>query len=67
MENLRDELGLPDSNTGEYLSVGKVKDWTGVETRPALPLDGNMGGAPEHVFPNPEQQIEIISTHGLTP
>jgi RHS repeat-associated protein len=62
LENPRDALGLPDGNTAEYLSTAKVRDWTGVEPRSALPLDGNAGGAPELLFPDPEQQLNIIST-----
>jgi hypothetical protein len=67
LDNPRDALGLPDGNTAEYLSTAKVRDWTGVEPRSALPLGGNSGGAPELLFPDPEQQLNIISTEPFSP
>ena len=67
LENPRDALGLPDANSGEYLTTGRVLDWTGVVGRRALPLDGNAGGAPEYLFPDPEGQIQHIGTQPLNP
>jgi RHS repeat-associated protein len=56
--NFRDAAGLPNVNSGEWTSVGTLKDTTGLTTRDALPLDGNEGGLPETLVPNPRTQIE---------
>jgi hypothetical protein len=56
--NFRDAAGLPDVNTGAWTSVGTLTDNTGITTRSALPLDGNQGGLPEILVPNPQTQIE---------
>jgi RHS repeat-associated protein len=56
--NFRDAAGLPDANNGTWTSVGTLTDTTGVASRPALPLDGNQGGLPEYLVPNPRTQIE---------
>ncbi|MHB1597051.1 MAG: hypothetical protein ACYCO9_14075 [Streptosporangiaceae bacterium] len=60
MANPRAELGLPKVNSGEFLTKARVLDTTGVVTRPALPLDGNPGGGPEWLFPDPVNQLEEI-------
>jgi hypothetical protein len=67
MADPRNSLGLPNANTGEYVTAARVKDWTGVVARRALSLDGNEGGATEYLFPNPEQQLEHISTTAVEP
>jgi RHS repeat-associated protein len=69
LDNPRDALGLPDENSGEYLSTARVKDWTGAfgQRATAIPEAGTAGGAPEYVFPNPEQQLEPIGTQPLNP
>ena len=67
LANPRDALGLPNVNSGEYLTIGPVKDWTGVAGRRALPLDGTNGGAPEYLFPDPQGQIQHVSTQSLNP
>lgn len=56
--NFRDSAGLPDSNSGEWTSVGNLTDTTDVGVRDALPLDGNQGGLTEYTVPNPQTQIE---------
>jgi RHS repeat-associated protein len=65
LDNPRDALGLPNGNSGEYLTTARVNDWTGTFGQRAMPLNGNAGGAPEYVFPNPEQQLEHVSTRSL--
>lgn len=60
--NYRNAAGLPDSNTGDFLTQGHLIDRVGVEVRNALPLDGNRGGLTEYVVPRPTRQIEVIST-----
>lgn len=61
MSNPRDSLGLPNGNTATTLSTRQLVDTEGVARRAALPLDGNQGGAPELLVPNPAGQI-----HGIT-
>jgi hypothetical protein len=67
MENPRGELGLPRGNSGEYLSSATVRNWDGVISRSALPLDGNPGGATEFLFPDPLSQLEWGWTIPLDP
>jgi hypothetical protein len=66
----RAELGLPtgpDGNPARFLSVGELRDPAGVTRRQALPLDGNPGGAPELLFPDPERQVELKGVYGVDP
>ncbi len=66
----RAELGLPtgpDGNPARFMSIGELRDVTGVERRDALPLDGNPGGAPELLIPDPQNQVELREIHGLNP
>jgi hypothetical protein len=65
MDNPRAELGLPKGNTGQYLTKAQVLDREGVIDRQALPLDGNPGGGPEWLFPDPENQLQELWTLGL--
>lgn len=66
----RGALGLPtgpDGNPARFLSVGELRDPTGVTRRSALPLDGNPGGASELLIPDPENQIELKGIYGVNP
>jgi len=66
----RSLLGLPtgpDGNPARFLSIGELRDIDEVSRRDALPLDGNPGGAPELVVPDPQRQIELKEIHGLNP
>jgi RHS repeat-associated protein len=63
--NYRSAAGLPDQNTGTHLAMGKVVDGTGVQTRSALPLDGNPGGLDEVLVPDPANQIRILDVFEL--
>jgi hypothetical protein len=63
----RDEAGLPDENTGRYLSIGKLHDTTGVKVKAADPLDGNRGGRDEIEVPNVGKQISIEATVPMVP
>jgi hypothetical protein len=65
--NYRDAAGLPETNTGRFVSVGKLVDNTGITTRPALPLDGNRGGMSEIIIPNPNNQVRLSGVYGLNP
>lgn len=62
LPDARDSLGLPDVNSARNLSIGQLLDPEGVVIRPALPLDGNRGGAPEIIVPSPSTQIRVIET-----
>lgn len=59
VENYRDAAGLPNQNTGRFVSEGILKDTTGVTRREALPLHGNKGGLDEVVIPDPAKQVEL--------
>jgi RHS repeat-associated protein len=50
MKNPRGELGLPNSNSGEHVIVGRVRRSQVNRFGFAAPLDGNPGGAPEWVI-----------------
>ena len=50
--NFRNAAGLPDVNTGRFVIEGQVTDITGITTRQARPLNGNIGGLDEVVIPN---------------
>jgi len=65
--NYRDAAGLPNENSGRFLSEGTLKDTSGVKLKTADPLHGNSGGLPEVVIPNPKSQIELRSVQGLNP
>jgi hypothetical protein len=65
--NYRNAAGLPEQNTGRFLSEGILKDTQGVTERSALPLHGNFGGLPEVVVPNPESQISLQRVLGINP
>lgn len=63
----RDAAGLPKQNSGRFVSEGRLRNVEGVETRDALPLDGNTGGLDELVVPNPARQIEVERVSGVNP
>jgi RHS repeat-associated protein len=67
MDNARAELGLPKVNSGEFLTKASVQDMTGVTQRAALPLDGNPGGGPEWLFPDPQNQLSELWTIPIEP
>ena len=52
MANPRSSLGLPRGNTVEDLIIARVDHIDNVVvTRPALPLNGQPGGAPQYIIP----------------
>jgi hypothetical protein len=67
MEDPRAQLGLPKVNSGEFLTKASVQDMEGVIQRDALPLDGNPGGGPEWLFPDPQTQLSELWTIPLEP
>lgn len=62
MQDPRDALGLPDTNSGRWLTAAKVISTFGITTQPAEPLDGNRGGAPEWRFRSPLSSLREVST-----
>lgn len=67
MANPRSRLGLPKVNSGENVTCARVCDMGGVRKRDALPLDGNPGGGPEWLFPNPKQQLQELWSLRMEP
>ena len=70
IKNYRKKAGLPNVNTGEKMVIGIVTDASRVKLkRKALSLDGNRGGLPEYVIPDPYDSggIKIISIEDLDP
>jgi len=67
MPDPRANLGLPDANPARFLSRGVLVDPTGVLARQALEFDGQHGGWPELLIPDPERQVELRSVEGVNP
>ena len=44
-----------------------MTDTTGVTTRLALPLDGNVGGLDEVLIPNAALQVRVNNVSGVNP
>jgi hypothetical protein len=65
--NYRNTAGLPNQNSGRFVSEGTLNNNAGVQMRPAVPLDGNAGGLPEVIVPNPETQIDLHRVSGVNP
>ena len=67
VENIRSGLGLPNVNSGRFLSTGKINNTTGFRYQLATPCDRNPGGLQEILVPNPETQIKLQSVMGVNP
>jgi len=67
VDNYRDASGLPDQNSGRFVTEGRLTDTKGVTQREALPLHGNKGGLDELVVPDPTKQIRIDRVSGVNP
>jgi hypothetical protein len=63
----RDAAGLPNQNSGRFVSEGRLTSTEGVKTRGALELHGNKGGLDEVVVPHPESQIQLERVSGANP
>ena len=55
-ENYRGEVGLPDSNLGNQVTVGRLGD-ANIEVGRAAQLDGQPGGSAEYRIPDPGRQV----------
>ena len=60
----RNKAGLPDQNTGRFVSEGYLKNTEGVTQRSTISLHGNVGGLDEVIVPNPKEQIELTRVSG---
>lgn len=67
VSDYRNLAGLPDVNTGRFVIEGTITDTTGITTRSALPLNGNIGGLDEVLIPNPASQVRINNVSGVNP
>ena len=68
VSNLRSAAGLPDVNTGRFVSEGVLKSTEGVTTRGALVIkQGQQGGLPEVVIKNAEGKIDLRRVSGANP
>ena len=71
VSNFRDAAGLPSggasgaTNTADFMLEGRAKASDVINSRPALPLDGNTGGLPELIF-NPKN-VSIFGFSVLEP
>jgi RHS repeat-associated protein len=63
--NFRDAAGLPNANSATQMTSGTLVSTDGVTTQPASALDGNSGGLPEFVIPDPVNQVQINSIQGF--
>jgi len=65
--NYRDAAGLPDRNSGRFVTEGRLTDTTGVTSTPggAASLGRNRGGLDEVVIPNPGQQVQVTGVSGV--
>ncbi|MEM7765840.1 MAG: RHS repeat-associated core domain-containing protein, partial [Pseudomonadota bacterium] len=67
VDNYRDASGLPNQNSGRFVSEGTLRNTDGVTRREALPLDGNRGGLDEVIIPDPQNQVDLSRVSGVNP
>ncbi len=65
IENFRDAAGLPNVNSGQFVIEGSVKKSDIINSRTALPLDGNKGGLKEFIID--PKKVEIKKVSGVNP
>ncbi len=65
--NYRNLAGLPNLNTGQFLSVGLLVNNDGLRLRSAVELDCNIGGWPEYLIPAPIAQVKLQCIYTLPP
>ena len=61
MKNPRETLGLPNVNTGQFMTAAKAYSLPDA-TRAAKALDGHAGGGPEWLFYSASTQLEEVTT-----
>ncbi len=57
----RDNLGLPDKNSGEFMSHGRINNVDGVSTQKAVPADGRPGGGDEVIIPEGQVDLDAVT------
>ncbi len=66
--NFRSGAGLPDQNSGRFVSEGRLRDATGVTYGQAPPINPNhTGGLPELKIPHPQTQVDLDRVSGANP
>ena len=66
--NYRSAAGLPDTNTGRFVSEGILRSGKGVTARSSLVIKaGQKGGLPELVVKNPSRNIILKRVSGVNP
>jgi len=65
--NYRNAAGLPNQNSGRFLSEGILRNTEGITAREALPLHGGDGGLRELQIPYAEQKVQLQNVQGLNP
>lgn len=58
VKNYRNLAGLPQTNTAQYMTIGKLRRGP-VSTHPAYSLDGNVGGLHEVEIPDSRSQVIV--------
>lgn len=67
VDNYRGAAGLPNQNSGRFVTEGTLTNAKGVTQRDALPLHGNNGGLDELVVPDPANQVRVDRVSGVNP
>ena len=67
LSSYRSVAGLPDANSGRFVSEAIIQDIFDIQVRSALPFNGNPGGLTEYIIPNPNSQLRIIRISGANP
>ena len=67
ISDYRSKAGLPNQNTGRFISEGSLTNIKGVEARSALPLHEHPGGLDELLIPNSREQVELENVSGINP
>lgn len=67
VSNYRNAAGLPNQNTGRFVSEIVLRSTVGVVPRAALPCDGNRGGLPEIIIPGSEKKITLVRVSRVNP
>lgn len=68
VSNFRSSAGLPDTNSGRFVSEGILNNANGVGTRGSLVIkQGQEGGLPEVIIPGAENQVTLTRVSGANP
>ena len=68
VKNLRSAAGLPDVNTGRFVSEGILKSTEGVTSRGSLVIKpGQQGGLPEVLIKDAEKKVILKRVSGVNP